>query len=211
MNKFKNTTKYLNFLSDKLNSTEEFFTQMVVDFLNDVPNNYDEIVGRDLNSLRFKIEDNHHFSAEKSFELDNEKWDGVTVEIRLRYFNEVDADSFCEWCDVRIWMLKQSWWDLTFFEDKASYQFGDFPTYLLPDKIIKMFEPVFSMPAHFERIVSLTEYINVLKYEADLEEENTTILELIAAAESKLMNLNRITNNFPIERYLEKTNQNNLK
>jgi hypothetical protein len=56
MEKFKNITHYHNFQSKNLNFIEEFFTQFVIDFLTEIPENLEkkfffEILDRQYGSI----------------------------------------------------------------------------------------------------------------------------------------------------------------
>lgn len=196
MEKFKNITHYHNFLSEKLNSIEEFFTQFLIDFLNEIPE--DENI-----RLKFEVFDSGYMDVSQSFEINNSKWEGVEVEITLRYIDAIESSSFLDFCNIRIIILKQNWWEITDNEDNIHYKFGDFPTDLLPTKIISMFEPAFSMPAEFEKLSSLHKYLDALRNAKDFVEDKTEIWKMMSEAESKIIELKAITKNYPIEKYLK--------
>jgi hypothetical protein len=67
MEKFKNITHYHNFQSKNLNFIEEFFTQFVIDFLTEIPENMEK-------KFFFEILDIGNMEVSKSFKIDNNKW-----------------------------------------------------------------------------------------------------------------------------------------
>lgn len=196
MEKFKNITHYHNFQSKNLNFIEEFFTQFVIDFLTEIPENLEK-------KFFFEILDIGNMEVSKSFKIDNNKWAGVTVEISLRYIASIKPLDFCDFCRVRVIVLKQNWWEITDDEDDVSFRFGDFPTDLLPDKIIAMFEPVFSMPEKFEKLASLYKYKSALRSAFNYVEDRNQLWEMIENTETKIKELKSITSNFPIEEYFQ--------
>ena len=83
------------------------------------------------------------------------------------------------------------------------YIFGDFPTELIPTNIISKFEPVFSLPSEFEKIANLYKYIATLNTATKYVKDKKKLWDMISDSESKIKELKKITNNFPIEEYLK--------
>ncbi len=193
MKEFINITEYNNFRSEGFNKVEEFFTRQIIEFLEDLPK--DKVGSTSIKSIK----ENNEIQICKVFSVEEGKWEGVEVEVTLRYIESIDNKYFSNYCFVSIRASKNDWEDsYGEYEDNIVYHFSNFPTQIIPKNIIEIFEPIYLMPEYISRIDKLERLISDLEKVKD-KSNNDKLNNFIDGLKLDLEEFRKSTRYFPFK------------